>query len=126
MYCVQNKAQDKGLKFWQTRSHFLYDTVPADCIERVVRTLSEVMLYQRTPTPRPPPKIVSKEARQVHRDDHSQRGSGIGNQSRMRRSSKWVSGFKGVWGCLGCFGRRRELGVLAVLGFWCINGFQGV
>ena len=56
------KAQDKGLTFWQTtRFHaiILYDSVPADCIERVVST---------APTPRPPPKILLKEAWQVQHD----------------------------------------------------------
>ena len=34
------KTQDKGLQFWQTRSHaiILYDSVPADCCEKVVST----------------------------------------------------------------------------------------
>ena len=34
------KAQDNGLKIWQTRSHamILYGSVPADCLEKVVRT----------------------------------------------------------------------------------------
>ena len=58
------KLQDKGLKNRQTRSHaiILYDSVPTDCIKQVVSTKTDVILHQRTPTPRLPPKIVLKEA----------------------------------------------------------------
>ena len=74
------KVQYKGLKFWQTRSHaiILYDSVPADCTEKEVNTKTDVILCQRTPTPRRPPKVVLKGAWQVQRDDHSLLRSGIG------------------------------------------------
>ena len=50
--------QDKGLAFWQTRSNatVLHDSMPADCVERLVNTKTEETLYQkvslfpRTPT----------------------------------------------------------------------------
>ena len=56
-------AQEK-LQFWQTRSHAIthYDSVPADGIEKVVCLQGDKTLYQRIPTPRPPPKIVQKDA----------------------------------------------------------------
>ena len=52
------KRQDNGLTFWQTWSHavIFYDSVPADCIEKVVSTKNEEILYQRIPIPRSPPK----------------------------------------------------------------------
>ena len=54
-----SKAQEKGLKFWQTRSDAIifYDSVPVDRIERVVNTRT-----QKVSTPRPLPKIILKEA----------------------------------------------------------------
>ena len=40
------KAQDEGLGLWQTRSNaiVLFDSVPADCIERVEKTKTEEIL----------------------------------------------------------------------------------
>ena len=75
----KKKVQEKGLQLWQTRSHatILYDSVPADCIEKVVSTNLK-RLFQKTSTPRPPPKIILKEAWQVQRDTQVQRGSDIG------------------------------------------------
>ena len=51
------KAQDEGLRFWQTRSHviILYDSAPVDCIERVMNT--EVISESTTTS-----QILSKEA----------------------------------------------------------------
>ena len=48
------RAQEKGVQFWQTRSHatILHDSVPADSIENVVDAFKETnILYQRIPTP---------------------------------------------------------------------------
>ena len=58
----QVREQEKGLEFWQTRSHviILYDS--ADCIEKVVSLQGEKTLNQRVSTPRPAPKIVHKDA----------------------------------------------------------------
>ena len=73
------KAQDKGIQFGQTRSHaiILYDSLPADCIERVVSTERAAILYQRISTPRPLSKIVLQEARQVQSAGKLQRQKGI-------------------------------------------------
>ena len=42
-------AQQKGLKFYQTRSNatILYDTLPACCISKVVVMESEEIIYQK-------------------------------------------------------------------------------
>ena len=76
------KAQDQELNIWQTRSYaiILYDSVPADCIERVVNTKTkEEVLYQKASlSPRLPPKIILKDAWQVQRDGSHQHGTGTG------------------------------------------------
>ena len=59
-----------------TPLHF-YDSVLGDCIEKVVSTKRDAVLYRRIPTPRPLPNIVLKEAWQVQRDEESQRRIGI-------------------------------------------------
>ena len=49
IYCINlRKAQDKGQKLWQTRSNaiLLKDSVPVDCVERVVNTKTEEILCQ--------------------------------------------------------------------------------
>ena len=72
------KAQAKGFKFGQTRSNatILYDSAPADCIERVVNTKTTEILYEKASlSPRPPPKVIIMEAWQVQRDDLHQRGT---------------------------------------------------
>ena len=51
VYWVDIKlAQRKGLKFYQTWSNaiILYDTLPADCISKVVVMKSEEIIYQKT------------------------------------------------------------------------------
>ena len=57
-------AQQKGLKFYQTRCNaiILYDTFPACCISKVVVMKSEEIIYQKVyVSPRPPPKISYKD-----------------------------------------------------------------
>ena len=55
------KAQEKGLTFWQTRSHaiFVHDSVPADCIEKISEN-GENTLHPRLSTPRSAPKRFLK------------------------------------------------------------------
>ena len=57
------RAQEKGLQFWQTRSHatIVHDSVPADCIEKVLSENGDKTLYQRLSMLRPAPKIVLKD-----------------------------------------------------------------
>ena len=47
------RAQEKKLKFWQTRSRAIvvHDSVPADCIEKVVSENADKTLCQRLSTP---------------------------------------------------------------------------
>ena len=57
-------AQRKGLKFYQTRSNalILYDTLPANCISKVVVIESGESIYEKVfVSPRPPPTISSKD-----------------------------------------------------------------
>ena len=56
------RAQDKGLQFWQTRSHAIIvcSSVPADCIYKVISQRGEKALFERLSTPRLAPKIVLK------------------------------------------------------------------
>ena len=58
-----NLAQRKGLKFYQTRSNaiFLYDTLPAYCIPKVVRMESGEIIYEKVrKSLRQPPTISLK------------------------------------------------------------------
>ena len=53
-------AQQKGLKFYQTRSNaiILHDTLPAYCIPKAVRMETGEVIYEKVyASPRPPPKI---------------------------------------------------------------------
>ena len=56
-------AQEKGLKFYQTRSNavILYDTLPACCISKAIVMKSEEIIYEKVyVSPRPPPTISYK------------------------------------------------------------------
>ena len=48
-WCNFMLAQEKGLQFYQTRSHtvILCDTLPAECIEKTICMKTEEQLYQR-------------------------------------------------------------------------------
>ena len=48
-WCKLMLAQEKGLQFYQTRSHavVLYDTLPAEFIEKVICMKPKEQLYQR-------------------------------------------------------------------------------
>ena len=48
-WCNLLLAQEKGLQFYQKRSHdvILYDTPPAECIEKAICMKTEDQLYQR-------------------------------------------------------------------------------
>ena len=57
-----SRAQDRGLQFWQTKSHaiFVQGPVPADCICRVISQNGDRILFERLSTPRPAPKVTLK------------------------------------------------------------------
>ena len=48
-WCNLMLAQEGGLQFYQTRSHavILYDTLPAECIEKAICMKTEEQLYHR-------------------------------------------------------------------------------
>ena len=52
-----SRAQDQGLRFWQTTSHamIVHNLVPADCIYRVMSQKGDRTLPERLPTLRPAP-----------------------------------------------------------------------
>ena len=57
-----SRAQDQGVQFWQTESFAIitHDTVPGDCIHRVISQNGDRVLFERRATPRPPPKVTLK------------------------------------------------------------------
>ena len=65
MYWVNiQPAQQKGLKFYQTRSNaiILYDTHPAYCIPKAIMMETREIIYEKVyASPRPPPKISLKD-----------------------------------------------------------------
>ena len=57
-------AQNKGLKFYQTRSNaiILYNTLPACCIPKAIKMETGEIIYEKIyETPRPPPKISLRD-----------------------------------------------------------------
>ena len=72
---------------WNTRSNaiILFDSVPADCVERVVNNKTKEILCQKASTLRTPPKIILKGAWQVQRADSHQHVPALGNQLRTRK-----------------------------------------
>ena len=52
--------------------------MPADSLEKVVNTKVEEILNQKASLPRPPPKIILKDAWQVQHEDYHQRGNSTG------------------------------------------------
>ena len=88
-------AQKKGLTFYQTQSNaiILHDSVPADCIERVVNMKSKEILYESAYfSSRPPPKIVPKTAWQVRHEDHQhadERNSDVEHGDTRSQNDIW-------------------------------------
>ena len=73
------KAQEKGLTFWQTRSHAttVHDSVPPDCIKKEISEKGDKTLYQRLTTLRPAPRQIFKNAwnQQQHQQQQAIFGS---------------------------------------------------
>ena len=84
-------AIQKGLTFYQTRSNaiILQETLPANCIPKVVRMKTEEVLYEKVfMSPRPPPKISLKhEWKRELGSEHAQR-SEVGQLSRSFQSNQ--------------------------------------
>ena len=70
-WCILKLAQERGLQFYQTRSHavVLYNTLPAACIEKAVCMKTQDELYQKVRlTPRVP-RVVFKSNSQYGLQD---------------------------------------------------------
>ena len=70
-WCNLELAQERGLQFYQTRSHaiVLYSTLPAVCIEKVLCMKAKNALYQKVRlTPRVP-RVVLKPNSQIGPQD---------------------------------------------------------
>ena len=84
-----------GLKFWQTRSPAtnVYDSVPADCIEKVVSENGETekTFSQRLSTLRPAQKIIltaaaaTQQQQQDTLDEHRDTCSGAKSKQSQQR-----------------------------------------
>ena len=73
-WCNLKIAQEKGLLFYQTRSHaiVLYDTLPAVCIEKVVCMKTKDEQYQKVRlTPRVP-RVVLRSNSQIGLQDQQE------------------------------------------------------
>ena len=59
---ILSRAQDRGLQFWQTKSHaiIVHSSVSADRIYRVISQSGDRILFERLSTPRPAPKVKLK------------------------------------------------------------------
>ena len=86
-----NLAIEKGLTFFQTRSHaiILQETFPAYCIPKVVRMETGEVIYDKVyMSPWPPPKISLKhEWKRELGSEHAQR-SEVGQLSRSFQSNQ--------------------------------------
>ena len=85
------QAQEKGLQFWQTRSHaiIVYNSVPADCIYKVISQKGERTLYERLSSPRPAPKIILKSAWQSQQQqDTSESSVSWSTRKQVREESQ--------------------------------------
>ena len=56
------RAQDQGLRFWQTKSHaiIVQDPEPAESIYKVIFQNGDRILFERLSNPRPAPKVTLK------------------------------------------------------------------
>ena len=86
------RAQDKGLRFCQTRSHaaIVYNCVPADCIYKVICQKRERIFFERLSTPRPAPKIVLKSAWQSQQQQLQQQDTSESVSSSTRKLAQRV------------------------------------
>ena len=79
-WCNLKLAQERGLQFYQTRSHaiVLYNTLPAVCIEKAVCMKTQEELYQKVRLSPRVPRVVLKansHSGQQHQRDQDARSS---------------------------------------------------
>ena len=91
-----SRAQDHRSQFWKTKSNAIVvcDSVPKDCIERVVCDDGDRVLFQRVLTPRPRPKValrskwqISQQQQQHQQQQHQQQHQQ--QQQQPRSSGEW-------------------------------------
>ena len=89
---IQPAHRTKDCKFWQTRSNavIVFNSVPTDCIYKVISQKGERTLFQRLSTPRPAPKIVLKSARQPQQQQDTSESSASGTRKLERRDESTV------------------------------------
>ena len=82
-WIILARAQDKGLQFWQTRSHavIVCGNVPADCICKVISQKRKRTFFERLSTLRPAQKIVLKSAWQSQQQQQQQQDTSEGAAS---------------------------------------------
>ena len=81
-----SRAQDQGLRFWQTQSFAIitYTTVPRDCIDRVTSQNGD-----RLATPRPAPKVTLKRYWQTQQQQPQQPKLEDDTQSVWKQRATW-------------------------------------
>ena len=81
------KAQEKGRTLWQTRSHaiIVHDSVPPDCIEKVISEKGERTLYQRLAAPRPAPRTILKNTCNQQQQHQQQQQGTFGSSWKLQR-----------------------------------------
>ena len=111
------RAQDQGLQFWQTKSFAIitHDSVPRDCIHRVISQKRGRVIFEGLATPRTAPKLTLKSNWFVQQQQQRQsipkenvkkqleRGCALGKQERgMKRetSQEWRKLLETVGGTL--------------------------
>ena len=69
-----SRAQDQGLRFWQTKSFAIITntTVPGDCIDRVTSQNGDRVLFERLAKPRPALKVTLKSHWQTQQQQQQQ------------------------------------------------------
>ena len=83
------RAQDKGLRFWQTRSHavIVYTSVPADCY-KVISQKGDRILRYRLSTPRLAPKTVLKSSWQTQQQQDTSESAPSHTWRKVDREQK--------------------------------------
>ena len=98
-WCNLKLAQERGLQFYQTRSHaiVLYNTLPAVCIEKVVCMKTKDEIYQKVRlTPRVP-RVVFKSNSQIGQQDQREQDARTSCDQPSGSKSSWKTGSNTVY-----------------------------
>ena len=87
-WCNLKLAQQRGLQFYQTRSNavILYDTLPAEFIEKAICMKTKDQLYQRESVILRP-RVVLKANSQSHKIYLYKKQDHLGNRNKIRRAT---------------------------------------